>query len=217
MIATPCRPERPRERPRQSPITRILEPEMRNPFYVYALKDPRQRPAKPFYIGKGTGNRAWEHQSTIDDSEKSDVIFEIQNAGLKVIHTVLADDLTEMQALKIEAELIAAFGIRKHGGLLTNQVRPNPKVMSRGGKINLPDGCYEKSQLALELMKSAVMEFARANPGGVRNGDVAKYLGLQSDYGGGAKDYLSYSIIGLLIKEGMLKRDEDRRHVATNF
>ena len=41
-----------------------------NPFYVYALKDPRQKPAKIFYIGKGTGNRAWEHQLNIDESEK---------------------------------------------------------------------------------------------------------------------------------------------------
>ena len=39
-----------------------------NPFYVYALKDPRDKPAKPFYVGKGTGNRAWDHQKNIDDS-----------------------------------------------------------------------------------------------------------------------------------------------------
>lgn len=45
-----------------------------NPFYVYALKDPRQKPAKTFYIGKGTGNRAWEHQAQVDDSEKGKVI-----------------------------------------------------------------------------------------------------------------------------------------------
>lgn len=24
----------------------------KNPFYVYSLKDPRTKPAKPFYIGK---------------------------------------------------------------------------------------------------------------------------------------------------------------------
>ena len=49
-----------------------------NPFYVYALKDPRQKPAKQFYIGKGTGNRAWEHQSIIDDSEKGKLIQDDQ-------------------------------------------------------------------------------------------------------------------------------------------
>ena len=185
-----------------------------NPFYVYALKDPRQKPAKPFYIGKGTGNRAWEHQLKPDDSEKGGVIKGIQDAGLKVLHTVLADNLTEEQALKLEAELIAAFGIRKYGGLLTNKVRPNPNNINRRIRVNVPDGCYEKAQMGLELIKSAVMELAKANPGGIKNSDAAKYLGLQSDYGGGSKDYLSYSILGILMKEGKIERIEKKKHVA---
>ncbi|WP_374961509.1 hypothetical protein [Spongiibacter tropicus] len=63
------------------------------PFYVYALKDPRQKPAKPFYVGKGTGNRAWEHQNEVSDSEKSGVIQEIHDAGFNVLHTVISDNL----------------------------------------------------------------------------------------------------------------------------
>lgn len=186
-----------------------------NPFYVYALKDPRQKPAKPFYIGKGTGNRAWEHQAQIDDSEKGQQIKEILESGHRVIHTIIADNLTEQQALKIEAELIAAFGVRARGGLLTNKVQPNPDGITRQIKLNIPDGCYEKAQMGLQLLKSAVMELAKANPNGISNSDAAKYLGLQSDYGGGSKDYLSYSLLGLLMKEGRLTRAEYRRHIAT--
>ncbi|WP_410500150.1 GIY-YIG nuclease family protein [Chitinibacter sp. S2-10] len=186
-----------------------------NPFYVYALKDPRSKPAKPFYIGKGTGNRAWEHQINIDDSEKGNVIKGILESNQKVIHTIISDNLTEQQALKIEAELISAFGIRSQGGMLTNKVKPNPDNISRQIKLNIPDGCYEKSQMALELLKSAVMALAKANLNGISNSDAAKYLGLQSDYGGGSKDYLSYSIIGLLMKEGRLIRNSHKKHVAT--
>jgi len=185
-----------------------------NPFYVYALKDPRNKPSKPFYIGKGTGNRAWEHQANVDDSEKGELIRLIKESGYQVIHTIIADNLTEQQALKIEAELISAFGIRSQGGLLTNKVRPNPENINRHVKLNIPDGCYEKSQMALNLMKAAVMELAKANPSGISNADTAKYLGLQSDYGGGSKDYLSYSLIGLLMKEGRLIRNQSRKHVA---
>ncbi len=186
-----------------------------NPFYVYALKDPREKPSKPFYIGKGTGNRAWEHQLNLDDSEKGALIADIIESGNKVIHTIISDNLTEQQALKIEAELISAFGIRSQGGLLTNRVRPNPDNISKNVRVNIPAGCYEKSQMGLELLKSAIMELAKANQGGISNSDAAKYLGLQSDYGGGSKDYLSYSIIGLLMKEGRLTRVEHRRHKAT--
>lgn len=185
-----------------------------NPFYVYALKDPREKPAKPFYIGKGTGNRAWEHQATIDDSEKGQLIQNILQSGHRVIHTIIADNLTEQQALKIEAELISAFGVRAQGGLLTNRVRPNPNNIAKHIKLNIPEGCYEKAQMALDLLKAAVMELAKANPQGISNSDAAKYLGLQSDYGGGSKDYLSYSIIGLLMKEGRLERAPSKKHIA---
>lgn len=133
-----------------------------NPLYIYALKDPRQNPAKPFYIGKGTGNRAWEHQSQIDGSEKGEVIQGIHESGLSVLHTVLADNLTEEQALKLEAELISAFGVRKYGGLLTNKFRPNPNNISKRIRVNVPEGCYEKAQMGLELLKSAYMEMAKA-------------------------------------------------------
>ena len=185
-----------------------------NPFYVYALKDPREKPAKAFYIGKGTGNRAWEHQAQNDDSEKGMVIQSIHSSGNRVLHTVIADNLTEEQALKIEAELISAFGIRRYGGLLTNRVQPNPNSISKKIRVNVPDGCYERAQMGLDLIKSAVMELAKANPAGIGNSDAAKYLGLQSDYGGGSKDYLSYSVLGLLMKEGRVERNSKKKHIA---
>jgi len=180
----------------------------KNPFYVYALKDPRINPAKAFYIGKGSGNRAWEHELINDNSEKGIIIQAIKNSGLEVIHTIIADDLNEVQALKIEAELISAYGIISKGGLLTNVIQPNLKTTNKKIIVNVPEGCYEKAQLGLKFIKEAIIEFVKANPTGIKNADSAKYLGLHSDYGGGSKDYLSYSILGILLKEGKIERFE---------
>jgi len=185
----------------------------RNPFYVYALKDPRTKPARPFYIGKGTGTRAWEHELNIDESEKGKTIKSIKDEGKEVIYSIIANDLTEEQALKIEAELISAFGVKSRGGFLTNKVSPNPEKISYKSKINIPDGCFEKAQIALELIKASVIELILANPDGIRNSDVSKYLGLQSDYLGGSKDYLSFSILGLLLKEQKICRLDNGKHV----
>ena len=81
-------------------------------YYVYALKDPRTNPVLPFYIGKGTGNRAWEHTINVDDTRKGQHVCEIMDAGFEVVTAKMADGLTEEQALKLEAELIAAFGTK---------------------------------------------------------------------------------------------------------
>ena len=60
------------------------------------------------------------------------------------------------------------------------------------------------------MLKGAVMDLARANPQGITNGETASVLGLKSDYGGGGKDYLSYSILGSLMREGKLHRGAEK-------
>ncbi|ARP78587.1 GIY-YIG nuclease family protein [Bordetella genomosp. 6] len=186
-----------------------------NPYYIYALKDPRTTPAVPFYVGKGTGVRAWEHTLKVDNTRKGKRIAEINAAGLDVVTTVLADDLTEHQALKLEAELISAFGTESTGGTLTNSVIPGGPIKKIRKGLVIPSGSVEKAQIGLELIKSSILELARANPGGILNSDAAKALGLQSDYLGGSKDYLSWSVLGVLMREGKMVRVEPRRHKAT--
>jgi hypothetical protein len=79
----------------------------------------------------------------------------------------------------------------------------------------VPSGVREKAQIGLALLKDAVLELAKANPTGISNSDAASMLGLRSDYGGGSKDYLSYSLLGLLMREGKLARIAGtKRHVA---
>lgn len=188
-----------------------------NSFYVYALKDPRTSPAMPFYIGKGTGIRAHDHLSRPDDTTKGKKIREIIESGFDVIIVKLIDDLTETQALKLEAELITAFGVESAGGILTNSVLPKGLAGKSRKNITVPLGTKEKAQIGLELLKGAVMELAAANANGITNAETASLLGLRSDYGGGSKDYLSYSILGLLMREGKLAREgRPGRHKTTS-
>ena len=187
-----------------------------NFYYVYSLKDPRSNPAKPFYIGKGTGSRAFDHLVKPDSTRKYSRIKEIQESGFTPLVDVLVDDLTEAQALKIESELIAAFGTEETGGILTNAVVPSGLGGKQRDGIVVPQGSVERAQLGLELLKTSILELAAANPAGILNSDAASLLGLRSDYRGKQKDYLSYSVIGLLMREGKLARVEGTRprHVA---
>ncbi|MFZ7320420.1 GIY-YIG nuclease family protein [Comamonas jiangduensis] len=184
-------------------------------YYVYALKDPRSSPAQAFYIGKGTGTRSSDHLLQPDSTRKGLRIQAIVESGAKVLVEVLVQHLTEAESLKIEAELIAAFGTEDSGGPLTNSVMPSGLSRKQRTAITVPTGAQERAQMGLSLLKEAVLNFVRANPQGVSNSDVASLLGLRSDYGGGSKDYLSYSILGLLMREGKVERVAgSKRHIS---
>ena len=184
-------------------------------YYVYALKDPRSSPANPFYIGKGTGSRAYDHLAKPDRTCKYARIQEILNAGNKPLVHVLVENLSEEDALRLEAELIAAFGTEETGGPLTNAVIPSGLVSTKPGNSVVPQGTVEQAQLGLGMLMNAVVTLIDANPGGLTNSEVASLLGLRSDYRGRQKDYLSYSVLGLLLRQGRVKRREGNppRHV----
>lgn len=77
-------------------------------YYVYALIHPTTD--KPFYIGKGIGNRLFNHKhcalNTEDSSLKLDIIRKITSSNLEVKHIVIRHGLTEKEAFEVEASLI---------------------------------------------------------------------------------------------------------------
>lgn len=92
--------------------------------YVYGLVDPRT--SKFFYIGKGTGNRVFEHEReslNSPDSEKLKLktIAEIKESSLEVKKVIINCNLTEDEAYAAEAALINAFNYIE-GSSLSNIV-----------------------------------------------------------------------------------------------
>lgn len=82
-------------------------------YYVYFLRDPRD--GKVFYVGKGKGNRIFNHAECALESESSsdklDTIRSILSAGYKVEHYVLRHGLEEVAAFEVEAALIDFIGL----------------------------------------------------------------------------------------------------------
>ncbi len=178
---------------------------MSSTYYVYFLKDPREKPARVFYVGKGTGSRATEHLKKIDGTRKGRLIQDILDSGHDLIISKIVENLEEEQALQIELELISSFGTIDNGGLLYNSVIPKSIRRKVDSGITVPIGALEKAQIGLKLLKDSIVSLSEENPDGITNSDCAHYLGLQSDNEGNQQDYLTYSILGLLIKEGSLE------------
>ena len=78
-------------------------------YYVYIYSDPDTK--QPFYIGKGKGNRCFDHLNYTNESEKVAKIKEILDAGKRPIIEVLVHGIDEETALKVEAAAIDLIGI----------------------------------------------------------------------------------------------------------
>ena len=91
--------------------------------YVYRLVDPRN--GRTFYVGKGTGNRVFDHVKCGLSSDENGIvplklktIREIHKSGLEVIQIIQRWGLTEKEAFEIESTLIDLFSL----DLLTNEI-----------------------------------------------------------------------------------------------
>lgn len=88
-------------------------------YYVYRLIDPRN--GQTFYVGKGTGNRVFDHvkcaikhfdtaeETSDDDPLKYQIIKQILDENLEVIHIIQRWNLTEKEAFEVESALIDCY------------------------------------------------------------------------------------------------------------
>lgn len=83
--------------------------------YVYRLIDPRD--GETFYVGKGKGNRVFDHVNATLKMEKDEDatsaklfrIHEIKRSGLSVIHVIHRHGIPSEAIFEVEAALIDAF------------------------------------------------------------------------------------------------------------
>jgi uncharacterized protein len=84
--------------------------------YIYRLVDPRNN--ETFYVGKGSGNRLFQHASLknlkrdeweTDASLKSKIISDIHDAGLEVLHIIHRHGIPDESIFEVEAAVIDAF------------------------------------------------------------------------------------------------------------
>lgn len=98
-------------------------------YYVYCLSDPRD--GATFYVGKGVGNRVFQHaEDALSGEQVSDKLARIRairSDGLHVNTTLLRHGLTEKEAFEVEAAIIQWVGLEG----LTNEVQGH-HVAARG-------------------------------------------------------------------------------------
>jgi hypothetical protein len=71
---------------------------------------------------------------------------------------------------------------------------------------------YEKAQAGLEMLKGAILSELEQHPHGMTNAEIVHKLGLESDFGGSYRNYLSWSILGVLLGEGKVKCTGERQN-----
>lgn len=87
-------------------------PGIKQRFYVYTLSD--ERDGRVFYVGKGSGNRIYNHQDEARSGHacyKCMTIRMIWNAGFAVNGTIVHETEQEEEALQYERDLVAEYGI----------------------------------------------------------------------------------------------------------
>lgn len=68
---------------------------------------------------------------------------------------------------------------------------------------------HEVAQSALGNLKQAVLALLKRNPEGLTNTQITKHLGLESDQNGKQRNYLAWSVLGVLMREASVVRDKN--------
>lgn len=99
-------------------MIKFLDKDSKRKYYVYRLIDPRTY--ETFYVGKGCGDRVFQHtknvKALIENAKNYDIsslkaqqIAQIISSGKEVLSVIHRYGLTENEAFEVEAALIDAY------------------------------------------------------------------------------------------------------------
>ena len=120
-------------------------------YYVYVYSDPDTK--KPFYVGKGKGNRVFQHLDDQSENDKVHKINEIHARGKEPIIEILAHGLDNETALKVEAAAIDLIGIKN----LTNCQRGHKSSTHGKIEVSLLDARYSHEKLKEENIEDNII------------------------------------------------------------
>jgi len=125
-------------------------------YYVYVYSDPDTR--RPFYVGKGKGNRVFNHMDDQSENEKVRKINDIKARGKEPNIEILAHGLDEETAFKVEAAAIDLIGIEN----LTNRQRGHESSVYGKIEVSTLDARYSHEELDPNDVTDNIM-FIRIN------------------------------------------------------
>ncbi len=69
----------------------------------------------------------------------------------------------------------------------------------------------QTAQEGLSMLKDAILAYLHSHHGQARHADIVENLGLHSDFEGKSRNYLSYSVLGILMNEGKVTSEKQGR------
>jgi hypothetical protein len=161
-------------------------------YYVYQLIDPRN--SKPFYVGKGKGERMYAHEREAEGKShhpKCKVIREIKSLGYVIEYKIIKRFEDEEEAYLYEAQVILNIGLENltnlmHGG--------NTKPYKRKNKNN---NSYEYR--AMVSLLAVILKKTRGN----FSHNTMTFAGLQLDVTDTLKIIVTKNLEKLFAKKGI--------------